>query len=111
MAATADQCVVVPGIAGESRRGAQKRQRVGEAVRGEQGQTVDRRVDAGEAVPRAHAQRLAGLCDRRLDLAGAEQAPAERGPAECEVGVDVERRSKLDEGLLMVPCGAEAQAE
>ena len=111
MAAAADQLIVVPWVPGESRRGAQKGKCLGEAARGEQGETVDPSVDTREAVHWAHSQRLAGLFDRRLELASAEQRPSERRPSEREVGVDVERRSKLDERLLVVSRGAQAQAK
>ena len=91
--------------------GAKVRQRLLELPRAKQRQAVDRRVESGKAVDRAHAQGPSGLHERLVEMTGAQQRPPEHDVAEREARVEVERGLELAERPLMLPRRAEAQPE
>jgi uncharacterized lipoprotein YmbA len=79
MAATADQRVVVSHVFCVGRDGgAQMWQRLFETPRREQRQPVRGMVHAAEAITRCQPQRLAGLGDCSLELAGPQLRPAQQ---------------------------------
>ena len=81
---------------------------------------AERRADeAQRAREKVIGEEIAALIDgvskgdlsRRIDLAGPQQRPAEQGPAEREVRVDVQRGPELADGSFMMARGAQAKAE
>src|SRR5829696_10467139 len=91
MPAAADQRMVLAHMLGRGDGGAKVRQRLLELSRAKKREAVDRRVEAGKAVDRAHAQGPSGLHKRLVEMTSAQQRPSEHDVAEREARVQVER--------------------
>src|SRR5215203_6670879 len=103
--------MVLAHMLGRGDGGTKVRQRLLELSRAKEREAVDRRVEAGKAVDRAHAQCPSGLHERLVKMTGAQERPSEHDVTEREARVEVESGLQLAERPLMLPRGAKAKPE